>query len=90
MDDLGITLVFHIQDHGIEFVRNIQFDCFINIAFCIFRTGQLFAKTVEAETIVDALVQDPAEFTVTFQDQHIFSAFFFCFDSSGETRRASA
>ena len=35
-----------------------------NAAACVFRAGELLAKAVQAEAVVDALVQDAAQLVV--------------------------
>ena len=51
--------------HGIQQIRDFCFFCHVNIAFRILRSGQLLFKSMQSETVVDTLVQNASQFSVT-------------------------
>ena len=63
------------EDHGVDEDFDFRFilDQVI-AALCVARAGQFFFEVMEAETIVDALLEDAASFAVTFEDENFFSA----------------
>ena len=58
-----------IHDHGVQFVLNAQIQDLVNETGRVFGTGQLLFEGVQAETVMDTLVQDAAKFIVTLQNQ---------------------
>ncbi len=53
-----------VQHHGIEFVGNLQFLSLGDEPGRILGTGQFLFKGVQAKAVVDALVQNAAQFAV--------------------------
>ena len=87
----GDHLVFcDIQNHGAQLVRNTKLAYLLFVSPCILGTGQLFAELVEAETIVDTLLEDAAKRFVSLQDQNVADTIFVCFYSSTHACRAAA
>ena len=58
-----------IHDHGVQLVFNAQIQDLVNETGRVFGTGQLLFEGVQAETVMDTLVQDAAKFIVTLQNQ---------------------
>ena len=56
----------------------------------IFGPGQFFLKTMKAKTIMDALIQYPAQFFVTLDDQNVLKTFFPRAARSSEAGRTAA
>ena len=54
------------EDHGIQLIFDPAVAYLRDEARRIFRAGQLFAEGVQAEAVVDALVQNAAELRVAF------------------------
>ena len=59
------------EDHGIGLLRNPRRPHPVQIPPGIFRAGQLLAEGVEAEAVVNALVQNAAGIPVPFENQNI-------------------
>ncbi len=59
----------NVHDHGVQLVFNLQVKGLIDKAVCVLGTGQLFLEGMKAETVVDALVQNAAQFLVTLNDE---------------------
>ena len=57
---------------------------------CIAGAGQLFLEVMQTEAIVNALLQDTAEFAVTLDNNDFFSTILPCAVSSRQTGRATA
>lgn len=64
------------EDHGVDEDFDFRFilDQVI-AALCVARAGQFFFEVMEAETIVDALLEDAASFAVTFEDENFLAPF---------------
>ena len=48
----------------------------VNIALCVFRASHSFAKSMQSETVVDALIEDAAKQPVTLYQNDIMTAGF--------------
>ena len=55
----------NIGYHGVQQIGDLRFFCHIDITFRILRSGQLLFKSMQSETVVDTLVQNAAQFSVT-------------------------
>ena len=55
----------------------------------VFPAGEIFAEIAEAETVMDAAVQDPAGQIVMFGEDHV-GAFTACGKSRGHSRGAGS
>jgi hypothetical protein len=53
------------------------------MALGVFGSGELLAKTMQPEAVVDALVEDTAQNLVPFNEQHILAAVL----AGGDSRR---
>lgn len=64
------------EDHGVDedFDFRFIFDQVI-AALCIARARQFFFEVMEAEAVVDALLEDAASFAVTFEDEDFLAPF---------------
>ena len=60
-----------IQHHGIELVGDAQRLDLLDKPGCILGAGQLLLKGMQAEAVVDALVEDTAQLAVALKDQDI-------------------
>ena len=57
---------------------------------CIARAGQLFLEVMQTKAVMDALLQDTAEFAVTLDNNDFFSTILLCAVSSRKTGRTTA
>ena len=69
-DDL--VLFGDVQDHRVELDGDLRLVHELDEAVGIFGTGEFLAEIGEAETGVDALLQDAAETDVSLQDDDVF------------------
>ena len=53
-----------VQHHGVELVGNLQFLSLGDEPGRVLGAGQFFFKSMQAKTVVDALVQNAAQFAV--------------------------
>ena len=70
--------------------RDVPLHGLIDEALGIFRAGQLLLKGMEAEAVVDALVEDAAELRIALQNQDVLAARVVRGDRRGKARRAAA
>ena len=66
-----------IQHHGIQQGFHPEGQRFIDKALGVSRAGQVLLEDFQAKTVVDALLQNAAQFLVALDDQHIFGAILF-------------
>lgn len=59
-----------------QLAGNFQFLNLSNKTGCIFRPRQLLLKGMEAEAVVDTLVQNAAQLVIPFQNQDFINAVF--------------
>ena len=78
------------QYHRVEFIFDLAFKRLRDVTRSVFRAGQLFAEGVQAEAVVDALVQDAAQLHVALKDQDALAACVICRDSRRQTGGAAA
>ena len=76
--------------HGAETAGDLQFPDLVNKALGIFRTGQFLFERMQSETIMDTLVQDPAQTAVPLQNKNTVFSGFLCLYGSCKTRRPAA
>ena len=79
-----------IHDHSVQPVLDLLLFYHPDKACCILRSCQLLLKCMKAKSIMDTLIQDPAQFLVTFQDQDALSSLFLCSQGCCQSCRASA
>ena len=79
-----------IQDHGVQLVGDTQLLHLLDEAAGVFGTGQLFLEGVQTETVMDALVQNAAQFVVALQDQNVLNTCLVGSDSSCQTGGTAA
>ena len=79
-----------VHDHRVELVLDIALENFVDKARGIFRAGQLFFKGVQAETVVDALIEDAAELSVALEDEDALAAGISGGRSCGKSGRTAA
>ena len=79
-----------IQHHGVQLVGDIQLLHLPDEPSGVFRTGQLLLKGVQAEAVVDALVQNAAQFVVPLQDQNVLNSCVPGSDSGSQTGGTAA
>ena len=93
-DDSVISCLslFHrnIHHNGAEQVRNLQIHDLSDITVGIFGSGQFFFKGMQAETIMNTLVQDSAETDIPFQNDNILHTGFSRRYSCRQPGRAAA
>ena len=78
-----------IQNHGVQLAGNSQFLYLSNKTGCIFRPRQLLLKGMEAEAVVDTLVQNAAQLVIPFQNQDFINTVFTGGDCGSQARRPS-
>ena len=78
------------QYHRVEFIFDLAFKRLRDVTRSVFRAGQLFAEGVQAEAVVDALVQNAAQLHVALKDQDALAACVICRDSRRQTGGAAA
>ena len=69
------------QYHRVEFIFDLAFKRLRDVTRSVFRAGQLFAEGVQAEAVMDALVQNAAQLHVALKDQDALAACVICRDS---------
>ena len=76
-DSNNSFILKNFQNHGINqsFYFRLIFDQ-LYTAIRIARSGQFFFEVMEAEAIMNTLLQNTAQFTVTFDDQNFFGTIF--------------
>ena len=80
----------HFQHHGVQLHLYAGFLEHLNKAPGILRAGQLFAEAVQTKAVVDALVQNAAQFLVALQNKNVAQTAFPCLAGSSKARRATA
>ena len=65
-----------VENHGVELVGDLQLPDLLDKSAGIFGAGKLFLKGMEAEAVVDALVENAAQLVVAFQNQNILNTAF--------------
>ena len=80
----------HFQHHGVQLHLYAGVLEHIDEPSGVLGTGELLAKPVETKAVVDALVQDAAQFLVTLQDQDVPETAFPCFAGGCKTSRTAA
>ena len=87
---MDLFILGDFQHHGVGFYLHIGAADHFGKALSVFGAGQLLFKVMEAETVVDALVEDAAQFFIPLQNQHFFCAAGVAFVGGGQTGGASA
>ena len=67
-------LVRHVERRRFERDRYGAFVQLVDKSARIFRPGELLAEAAQAETVVNALIQNAAELLLAFDDEHAFRA----------------
>ncbi len=80
----------HLQHDGIEQILDADSLRLVDKPLSVAGTGQVFLERLHAKAVVDALKQDPAEFQVAINQQHIVRAVLFGLDSGGQSPRPRA
>ena len=89
-DTVDLFVRGDLQHHGAQLHPHAGGMQQFNASAGILRAGELLAKAVQAKAIVDALVQDAAQFVVPLQNQNIAQAVLPCAVSCGKACRAAA
>ena len=89
-DTVDLFVRGDLQHHGAQLHPHAGGTQQFNAAACILRAGELLPKAVQTKAIVDALVQDAAQFVVPLQNQNIAQAVLPCTVSCGKACRAAA
>ena len=74
----------HFQHHGVQLHLYAGFLEHLNKAPGILRAGQLFAEAVQTKAVVDALVQNAAQFLVALQNKDVAQTAFPCLAGSSK------
>ena len=80
----------HFQHHGVQLHLYAGVLEHLNKAPGILRAGELLAKAVQTKAVVDALVQNAAQFLVALQNKDVAQTAFPCLAGSSKARRATA
>ena len=80
----------HFQNHGVQLHLHAGVLEHLNKASGVLRAGQLLAKAMQTKAIVDALVQNAAQFLVALQNKNVAQTAFPCLAGSSKARRATA
>jgi len=80
----------HFQNHGVQLHLHAGALEHLNKASGILRAGELLAKAVQTKAVVDALVQNAAQFFVALQNKDVAQTAFPCLAGSSKTRRTAA
>ncbi len=80
----------NVHDHRAQPVLDSEFPDLVNESSRVLRTRQLLLKSPEAEAVVDALIQNAAEFCIPLQNQNVLYALFSCRRSCRKTCGTSA
>src|SRR5699024_6545042 len=73
-----------VQHHGVELIGDAQLPGLGDVAGGVLGAGQLLPEGVQAKAVVDALVQDAAQFAVPLQDQQVLHPVPARFDGGGQ------
>ena len=80
----------HVDDHGLGLIGDLIGQDLFDEPLGVLGAGQLLLEGVEAEAVVDALLEDAAQPLFTVQDQDVAGAGFIGADRRSQARRAAA
>ena len=80
----------HFQHHGVQLHLYAGVLEHLNKAPGILRAGELLAKAVQTKAVMDALVQNAAQFLVALQNKDVAQTAFPCLAGSSKARGAAA
>ncbi len=83
-------VVGDLQHHRVEHQFRTRLFQHVDETPGVFRAGQFFLEIVQAESVVDALVQDSARLSVAFHDENFSGSVFISFARGGQPGRTCA
>ena len=89
-DAVNLFIRGHFQHHGVQLHLYAGVLEHLNKASGVLRAGQLLAKAVQTEAVVDALVQNAAQLLVALQNEDVAQTAFPCLAGSSKARRTAA
>ena len=89
-DDMYLLIRRDLEHHGVQTDVHAGLADHFDKPSRVFRTGQFFLKVMQAKAIMDALVQDTAQFPVAFDNADRAAARFPGSIRRGQARRAAA
>ena len=87
-DDVHASVAANFEHHGVQAVLDAEGFHLADEAFGVFRPGQLLLEDVQAEAVVDALLEDASQFPVPLEDQDAAGSALVRFDGRRPGRRA--
>ena len=90
VDGRDVLVLADGEDHGVELVFDLPPKRLRDVPRGVFRPGQLLAEGVQAEAVVDALVQNAAQLHVALQNQNAAAPGVIRRDRGRQTGRAAA
>ena len=79
-----------VEDYRLFHYRNLKFSHLFNETIGIFRPGERFLESVQAESVVYALVEDSAEYSVPLDEDDVAAPGFFRSNSRRKPGRAAS
>ena len=85
-----VSLGRDIHHHRVQQHFHVQAQHLLNKVLGVAGSRQIFFQQFQSKTIVDALLQDAAQFRIPFQQHHFFRTILFCTGGSRQPCRAAA